>query len=438
MSNIAITVHNIGKTYRLGTHQQPYKTLRETINDALSAPFRRAGREQQSVNRERIWALKDVTFEVREGEVLGLIGRNGAGKSTLLKILARITPPSAGVVELHGRVASLLEVGTGFHAELTGRENIFLSGAILGMKKAEIIRNFDAIVAFAEIEPFIDTPVKHYSSGMYMRLAFAVAAHLEPDVLLIDEVLAVGDVHFQKKCLAKMEDVGRHGRTVVFVSHSMPAVTRLCPRAILLDGGAVQMDGPSRQVAGAYMKSDEGTTAERVWPRVDEAPGNDVLRLRAVRIRGIDGRVTETVDVREPVGLEMEYDVLEPDRVVVPHFSVHNLNFVQLFSAVATDDEWRNRPRPVGRYVTTGWIPGNFLAEGMLVVGAAANTLNPSVMQFHRSEVVAFTVIDSYEGDSSRGDLPDELHGVVRPMLKWTTQCRPATTELLQTAQGPE
>jgi lipopolysaccharide transport system ATP-binding protein len=290
------------------------------------------------------------------------------------------------------------------------------------MKRAEISRNFDEIVAFAEVEKFIDTPVKHYSSGMYLRLAFAVAAHLRPEILLVDEVLAVGDAQFQNKCLAKMEDVGRQGRTILFVSHNMPAVTRLCERTILLGEGGVQMDGPSHQVAGVYLDSGVGSSAEREWPDVTKAPGSDVLRLRAVRLRGKDGRVVETVDIREPVGLEMEYDVLKSGQVVIPHFSVHNLDGVQVFSAVETDPEWKGRRRCVGHYATIAWIPGNYLAEGTLIIGAAANTLNPSKMHFYERDAAVFCVIDSFNGDSARGDFPGDLHGVVRPMLKWVTQ----------------
>jgi lipopolysaccharide transport system ATP-binding protein len=319
-------------------------------------------------------------------------------------------------------VASLLEVGTGFHGELTGRENLYLNGAILGMKRAEIERKFDEIVAFAEVEKFIDTPVKHYSSGMYLRLAFAVAAHLEPEILLVDEVLAVGDAEFQKKCLAKMEDVGQHGRTVVFVSHNMPAITRLCQRTILLGQGGVLMDGPSEEVASAYLNTGIGSTSERVWSDPTTAPGSDVIRLRAVRLRGKDGRLATTVDIREPVGLEMEFDVLQSGHIIIPHFSVHNLGGLQLFTAVETDPDWKGRRRPAGRYVTLGWIPGNYLTEGTLIVGAAANTLNPNVKHFWATDAVAFCVIDSFDGDSSRGDYIGNLTGVVRPMLKWATR----------------
>ncbi|MCS6926686.1 MAG: ABC transporter ATP-binding protein, partial [Candidatus Binatia bacterium] len=256
MGNLALHIEGIGKQYRIGQKQQPYKTLRETIVEAVQAPFRRLREGRRMARRDHfIWALKDVSLEIEHGEVVGIIGHNGAGKSTLLKILSRVTEPTTGSVDLYGRVGSLLEVGTGFHSELTGRENIYLNGAILGMRRAEIERKFDEIVAFAEVEEFIDTPVKHYSSGMYLRLAFAVAAHLEPEILIVDEVLAVGDVNFQRKCLDKMQDVGQQGRTVLLVSHNMSAVTRLCERAVLLHQGQVIQDGPAHQVVSTYLNS---------------------------------------------------------------------------------------------------------------------------------------------------------------------------------------
>jgi ABC-type polysaccharide/polyol phosphate transport system ATPase subunit len=261
MSDVAIRVESLGKQYRVGTRER-YKTLRDTMTDALAAPFRRArslirrsGNEVIGQPDDRIWALQDVSFEVPRGSVLGVIGRNGAGKSTLLKILSRITEPTEGQVEIDGRVGSLLEVGTGFHSELTGRENVFLNGAILGMRKAEILRKFDEIVAFAEVERFIDTPVKRYSSGMYMRLAFAVAAHLEPDILIVDEVLAVGDIQFQKKCLGKMSDAARGGRTVLVVSHQMNQIRRLCTTCVWLDNGRVRHVGSANDAISEYEHS---------------------------------------------------------------------------------------------------------------------------------------------------------------------------------------
>jgi lipopolysaccharide transport system ATP-binding protein len=271
MSGIAIKVEGLSKRYSIGVRQESYKTLRDTITDVFTAPFRkrrqphkREGSEENlSVHgpaslpssNSHIWALKDVSLEVKHGEVVGIIGRNGAGKTTLLKILSRITEPTEGYAEINGRIGSLLEVGTGFHPELTGRENIYLSGAILGMRKTEIDRRFDDIVAFSEIEKFLDTPVKRYSSGMYVRLAFAVAAHLETEILLVDEVLAVGDAAFQKKCLGKMGNVVREGRTVLFVSHNMAAITSLCDRAIWLDGGSFREDGTSERTVSNYLGS---------------------------------------------------------------------------------------------------------------------------------------------------------------------------------------
>jgi lipopolysaccharide transport system ATP-binding protein len=254
MSDVAIRVEGLGKLYRLGKRER-YRTLRDTIVDTLAAPFRRLRSGRSKNGPETMWALKDVSFEVKPGEVVGIIGRNGAGKSTLLKILSRITEPTEGEAEIHGRISTLLEVGTGFHPELTGRDNIYLNGAILGMHRAEIARKFDEIVAFAEIEKFLDTPVKHYSSGMYVRLAFAVAAHLEPDILVVDEVLAVGDAEFQKKCLGKMSDVALAGRTVLFVSHNMAAIETLCPRSIHLASGALVGDASTRQVITEYLQN---------------------------------------------------------------------------------------------------------------------------------------------------------------------------------------
>ena len=258
MSDLAIRCEGIAKQYRIG-QREPYRALRDTLTDAVTAPFRRVraalggGNGRPSNGPATIWALKDVCFEVKTGEVVGIIGRNGAGKSTLLKILSRITKPTRGSADIYGRVGSLLEVGTGFHPELTGRENVYLNGAILGMQKAEVARKFDEIVAFAELEEFIDTPVKRYSSGMYMRLAFSVAAHLEPEIMLVDEVLAVGDAQFQAKCLGKMQDVSRSGRTVVFVSHSMPSIRRLCTRGLLLSKGVVELDGRVEEAVERYL-----------------------------------------------------------------------------------------------------------------------------------------------------------------------------------------
>ncbi len=428
MSEIAIRAERLSKKYHIGKTQAKYKTLRDTLTDAFISPFRRAGKllRGQSTGAseldETIWALKDVSFEIKKGEVVGIIGRNGAGKSTLLKILSRITTPIDGFAEIHGNVGSLLEVGTGFHPELTGRENIYLNGAILGMKRVEIDRKFDEIVAFAEVETFIDTPVKHYSSGMYLRLAFAVAAHLEPEILIVDEVLAVGDARFQKKCLNKMQDVGKEGRTVLFVSHNMPAITRLCKRTILLDDGSVLKDGPSHHVVSAYLNSGLGITGVREWNDLRKAPGNDIVRLCAVRVRTKDGRVTDAVDIREPVGIEVEYEVLKPGHVLLPNFGFDNEDGQCVFVTIDHDPAWRQTPRPVGRFASTVWVPGNFLAEGTLIVGVGIMTEDPLIIHFDESHAVAFQVIDSLDGDSARGNYTGTYPGTVRPLLKWTTK----------------
>jgi lipopolysaccharide transport system ATP-binding protein len=436
MSDIAIHLEGISKRYRIGAKRQKYQTLRDTLTDAAMTPFRRLRALltpqplSQSVDAEMIWALKDVSLDIGRGEVVGIIGRNGAGKSTLLKILSRITEPTQGLAEIRGRVSSLLEVGTGFHPELTGRENIYLNAAILGMKRAEIDRKFDEIVAFAEVEKFVDTPVKRYSSGMQLRIAFAVAAHLEPEILVIDEVLAVGDTRFQKKCMNKMEEVGQHGRTVLFVSHNLPSVTRLCKRAILLDAGTVLRDGPAHQVASAYLNSEHGTMAAQEWPDPMRAPGREIARLRAVRVRTEDGKIADAVDIRYAVSIEMEYEVLKAGYVLLPHYHFYNDDGICSFISFDLDPVWRRRPRPVGRYISTAWIPGNLLAEGMVFVEPWLITVDPIMVQFRVSDAVGFQVIDSVDGDSARGDFPDSIPGVVRPLLKWTTQVIPTTARL--------
>jgi lipopolysaccharide transport system ATP-binding protein len=421
-----IRAEGLAKEYRIGGSAPSYRTLRGAVTEAAKAPLRMFNRSGRKPRAELVWALDGVSFEAQPGEVVGIIGRNGAGKSTLLKILSRITEPTRGRAELYGRVSSLLEVGTGFHPELSGRENVFLNGAILGMHRTEIARKFDEIVAFSGIEKYIDTPVKHYSSGMYLRLAFSVAAHLEPEILIVDEVLAVGDASFQRKCLNKMQTVSDQGRTVLFVSHDMTAVTRLCPRAILLERGKVLRDGQAHEVVSAYLTSGLGTTAERAWDDDAAAPGNEVARLRAVRVREEGGRVTDAADIRRPVRVEMEYEVLQPGHRLAPNFHVYNEEGINVFISNDLDPEWRGRPRPAGVYTSTMWIPGNFLAEGTLLVGAALSTLDPVVVHFYEREAVAFQVIDSIDGDSVRGDYAGPYPGVVRPQLRWTTEYAPA------------
>jgi lipopolysaccharide transport system ATP-binding protein len=436
MSVIAIQACEISKTYRIAARVEKYRTLRDSLSRVLTAPYHKAraklfsGCAGDQENSEVIFeALRDVSFEIKQGEVVGLIGRNGAGKSTLLKILSRITEPSRGSVEYFGRIGSLLEVGTGFHMELSGRENVYLNGAILGMKKKEIEQKFDEIVDFAEVERFIDTPVKHYSSGMQMRLAFAVAAHLEPEILLVDEVLAVGDAKFQKKCLNKMQDVSAHGRTIIFVSHNMPAVTRLCKRCLLLDHGRLVKDGPSHEVVSAYLHAETGTSAKREWLDPRRAPAGGSARLRAVAVRDHHGKINEAVDIREAVSVEMTFEVERGGSVLLPFFTFFNEEGVLAFVANDLDPSWRGRQRPPGEYKSSVQIPGNLLAEGTLFVGAGV-TSQAMAMQFYEGEAVAFHVIDSLDGNSARGDYAGTMSGVVRPMLEWRTEFTPKVARI--------
>ncbi|MBA2339396.1 MAG: ABC transporter ATP-binding protein [Pyrinomonadaceae bacterium] len=418
-----IKIENLGKQYQIGGLLASYGSFRELIGGALLAPFKRL-RGGSRPPGEMLWALRDINFDVRPGETLGLIGHNGAGKSTLLKILSRITEPTTGGFELYGRVGSLLEVGTGFHPDLTGRENVFLNGAILGIKRFELERRFDEIVAFSEIEKFIDTPVKYYSSGMYLRLAFAVAVHLDAEILIMDEVLAVGDVGFQQKCIEKMHEIRQEGRTILFVSHAMSAVTRLCERVILLERGRIVQDGEAQKVVNDYLGASWNATAEREWANVSEAPGDEIVRLRRVRVCDGQGRTTAAIDVRFPVGIEMTYEVLEPGHVLSPGIDLFNEEGVHLFSSYDVGEEWRRRPRPTGCYTSITWIPANCLAEGNLIANAAVAAHIPeTIMHIYARNAVAFQMSESREGgDSARGDRRGAISGVVRPWLNWTTQ----------------
>jgi len=419
----AVRAHDLGKQYRLGEQHSAIDTLRDHLAHGLRTLVR--GRTK----RETIWALRDVSFEVSEGEVLGIIGRNGAGKTTLLRLLSRITEPTAGYADIRGRVGSLLEVGTGFHAELTGRENIFLNGAILGMRRAEIARKFDEIVDFAGIEKFLDTPVKRYSSGMTVRLAFSVAAHLEPEILLVDEVLAVGDAEFQKRCLGKMESYGQSGRTVLFVSHSMPTMARLCPRLILLDSGRLIEDGPAEHVIGRYLHGDLGTSAHRVWRDATAAPGDDWARLRSARVVDAGGAVADVLDVSEPVGIEIAFDLLRRE-AVFPWIDVVDEGGALVFSALDTNPVW-SEPREPGRYVATAWIPEHLLNEGTLHVTVSVKSALLGRKPWRHAEVesaLTFQVVER-AGPTARGEFSGRISGPVRPLLRWTSEAVGAQEE---------
>jgi lipopolysaccharide transport system ATP-binding protein len=419
-SEPALRVAGLGKCYRIGRTEGLYRY--RSLREELASSVGKALRPRPDSDRQ-LWALRDIDIDVMDGETVGVIGHNGAGKSTLFKVLAKITPPSEGRVEVRGRLGSLLEVWTGFHPELTGRENIFLSGSVLGMRRAEITTKLDEIIDFAGIERFLDTPVKRYSSGMYLRLAFAVAAHLEPDILLVDEVLSVGDADFQKKCMGKMANVGASGRTVLFVSHSMPAVLRLCPRVVLLDHGRLIADGPAAEVVRAYLDSGLGTTAERLWSEPQLAPGDDTARLKAVRARPSGSRVSEECDIRLPVDIEVEYWDRggNPDHPLVTSVHLYNGEGVCLFaSADIGDPDWRDRPRGKGVVRAVCHVPGNLLAEGQVFVTANVGTLNPPELRATAPDAIAFQVVDRSDGDGVRGEFVGHWPGVMRPQMDWT------------------
>jgi lipopolysaccharide transport system ATP-binding protein len=433
--NIAIKAIDVSKRYRIGLKEQRHKNLFTAVVDTIRSPLKNY-RQYRSLydfrdvspddvdgqTNDVIWSLKHISFEVPKGEVVGIIGRNGAGKSTLLKILSKITPPTAGEVRLRGRVSSLLEVGTGFHNELTGRENVYLNGTILGMRNREVDRKFDQIVAFSGIEKFLDTPVKRYSSGMRVRLAFAVSAHLEPEILIIDEVLAVGDAEFQKKCLDKMQDVGQAGRTVLFVSHNMRAIARLCERVILLEDGRIARDGPADDVVSQYLSSATGLMSERAWFDPETAPGNDAVRVWGIRTRGEDGEVQRWVDIHKPVALEVEYESLKSNQTLLTCFHLFNDEGVKIFTTGDQNSAGYNRPRPPGRYISRVWIPNDFFNEGVISVTLVIiQELGRRKIHFTMREAIGFQVVESLSGQSGRSDYIDALRkgGIIRPLLKW-------------------
>jgi lipopolysaccharide transport system ATP-binding protein len=431
MSDVAVRVENLGKLYRIG-QIVGYKTLRESLTNAMALPFRRlkqAGdRRQETVasghpssvpgHPDTIWALKNVSFEVKHGEAVAIIGSNGAGKSTLLKILSRITTPTEGYAEIHGRVGSLLEVGAGFNPELTGRENTYLNGAVLGMKRAEVKQKFDEIVEFSGVEKFLDTPVKRYSSGMYVRLAFAIAAHIEPEVLIVDEVLAVGDASFQKKCLGKMDDVAKSGRTILFVSHNMTAVKTLCPRAILLNQGVIELEGSTREVVQHYLGTDKVTSGQVSWP-AHQRPGNRSFKLNSVTLKSLDGSQTSSVKISQGAFVEIDFEVLEEGAQAGFSLVLFDSEVNDLFGSLSnTERNYYGKPLRCGRYISTCQLPGDLLNAGTFsisIIGFGAHWSD----QFRVDNTLSFSAIDD---GILRGDYYGGYGGPLRPRLEWSTR----------------
>jgi len=417
MSDLALRVDNIGKRYRIGMLQAArYRTLRETISNRMVTPWQRYRSGAEAPNS--LWALRNVSFEVHQGQVLGVIGRNGAGKSTLLKILSRVTDPTEGSAEILGRVGSLLEVGTGFHPELTGRENIYLNGAILGMKHTEVQRKFDEIIAFAEVEQFIDTPVKRYSSGMYLRLAFAVAAHLEPEILVVDEVLAVGDAEFQRKCLGKMSDVAQQGRTVLFVSHNMSAILRLTQEALVIEKGQLVLRAPTAQAVDYYLSRGFSTEGQRTW-LADEIPTSAApFCPLIIRVRDGQGKVSDSVRSTEPVTLEIEYRLTSSISGLRVGIYLMSARGEYIFTSFDTDQPAlyeKFAVRAAGRYTSRCSIPADYLNEGRYIVGFNASSFRVR-RYFQDEQAITFTV----DAAGAPGmQWPEPRLGPNRPRLDW-------------------
>lgn len=407
-----IEIQNLGKQYRLST-QAPYASLRDWITGSVKTIL------NSKKETGKFWALENINLDVMAGDRIGIIGRNGAGKSTLLKIISRITPPTTGHATIRGRVGSLLEVGTGFHPELTGRENIFLNGSILGLKKAEIIKHFDEIVDFSGVAQFIDTPLKFYSSGMQLRLAFSVAAHLDPEILLIDEVLAVGDLEFQRKCIGKMEEVSKKdGRTILFVSHNMDSIRKFCPVTILLNEGKIIGKGNTETVIGEYVSKHLQTKAEMTWEEGIRSQNQEVS-LSKVYLHNADHQAFSRFDTTEKIGVTLEYEVLKDDAVFTHGINVYNQENMNIFNSHDVTSPLRTEKRKKGRYRATAWIPGNLLPEGLFSVGVALFLPNPVDILVHKQEALVFEVFTDFSKLSARGNYADEFPGVVRPLIQW-------------------
>ena len=424
MPDTALSVRGVSKLYRVGAARKQHDSIMSAIFFGLLQPFENFRRirsltsisDSESINT--LWALSDISFDVEVGSTVGLIGHNGSGKSTLLKILSRIADPTSGEILVRGKVASLLEVGTGFHPELTGRDNVYLNGAILGMNYQHVKKKFDEIVAFSGVEALIDTPVKHYSSGMKVRLGFAVAAHLEPEILLVDEVLAVGDAEFQKKCMTKMDQVGGEGRTVVFVSHHLPSVARLCKRSILLDHGKIIADGATGDVIKRYSDRFLDVGTSRKWSE-EEAPGDNDVRLLGVELIQGGETAKSLLDVRSELNVQIEFQVYCAGAKVTPALHLFDSQSNWVFASIDIDPEWHNKKVSAGRYMAEVTIPSNLLAEGLYTIGVSIASLEPNIDHLFEHECIGFTMYDPIHGDSARGEYTGDFPGSMRPKLQW-------------------
>lgn len=420
MSEVAIRVQGLGKRYRIGARQAGGRTLREAITDVLVAPVRGvAGLLRRPSEAELIWALQDIDFSLQTGEVLGVIGRNGAGKSTLLKVLSRITEPTCGRVEVRGRIGSLLEVGTGFHPELTGRENIFLNGSVLGMKQREIRRKFDEIVAFSGVETFIDTPVKRYSSGMYVRLAFAVAAHMEPEILLVDEVLAVGDLAFQRKCLGKMDDVARQGRTVLFVSHNLGTIRTLCTRAILLANGRLALDGEVHEVVDAYYREIQQEGARGVTFDPD---GERLIEIEAVQVSSPDKGADEPFDIADRLQVELLYRVREDARATNLSVTIIREGVPVFASFDVEDCHELHQRRPAGAHRARMLIPARLLKAGLYSISVDVGHTGIGVIE-RKTDALVFEINETSEDTRLKGYAARRPGSIIAP-VHWEHESR--------------
>jgi len=430
VSDVVLRVENLYKRYRLGTvgrqtfkedmiswwakvrgKPDPYEQY-ITSNELANI---KDSEEMKNLQARYVWALQDINFEVKQGEIVGIIGKNGAGKSTLLKILSKTTAPTKGQVKIKGRIASLLEVGTGFHGELTGRENIYLNGAILGMTRHEITRHLDEIIDFAGVEAYIDTPVKRYSSGMYVRLAFAVGAHLLSDILIVDEVLAVGDAEFQKKCIGKMQDVSSgEGKTVLFVSHNMVSVNTLCTQGMYLKNGKIEIIGATKSVVSKYLSVENTNVTKKQWK--DEYVGDDEARLLEARLIDANGQTLEVVEISQKIGIEYEYQVLKGSKEKIPNIHVYNDKGECVFVSGA---KAHSSLSCAGLYKTIAWIPPNLLNDGTYVIGIALSTMIPLKVHFFVQKAIIFDVIENT--NERVNDYNQSIPGVVRPILEWET-----------------